>query len=254
MSREGVKVLMLRELTEGFRVSIVYYVRRWTDLLASEWQEYVKQGSVHQLAEVLVHNLRDAAASNIINIDNTLRVYAEHFGHTALSLVSYDSLIESREDLFSHFAQTFLETADLPLQKAASINTRLTPGRTEIMRLFNCLQQETGIPSGGLLGFLTLSHAPSTLTALLDHLATFESTIEVDDNDPAAREIVLSCALRYLPNCVRPAVPDRLYRPQRIHLPFISGGYALTPGFAELVRGLWRDLLALTTDRRVSMP
>ncbi len=237
---------MLRELTEGSDVRIVYYARRWTDRLASEWQEYVKQGSTLRLTEVLVHNLRDPATSPIINIDNTLRAYAKYFGEQAINIVSYDSVVDSPSDLFTHFAATFLSRTEMALQRCPIINNRLTASRTEIMRLFNRLQQESGVASGALLRFLTLEHAPAPLTAVLDHLALYSRTIEVRDDDPVALPVLMKNAAQYRARTVEPAPQQLLYEVKQADLNYIGFEYALTPGFAELVRKVWRDLLPLT--------
>ena len=245
IAREPVKVLMLRELTQGCDVSIVYYARRWTELLASEWQEYVKQGSTLPLTEVLVHNLRDPAVSRIINIDATLAVYARYFGASAIRVVSYDSVVDSGDDLFAHFTRTFLGGAGLAPQPIPAVNTRLTASRTEMMRLFNILQQESGIASHHLLRFLDLQHAPAPLTALLEHLARYPRTIDVDDDDPAVRAVLRENAAQYRARTVAPAPDGRLYAPGAAALAFIGTDYALAPGFAEALRKLWRDLLVL---------
>ena len=243
IAHEPVKVLMLRELTQGCEVSIVYFARRWTDLLASGWQEYVKQGRREQLTDVLGHNLSDANASRIINIDVTLGVYAEHFGEHSIKIISYDSVMEGAGDIFSCFAASFLGQAGLPAHESRVINARLTPAKTEMMRVFNCLQQESGTPSLHLLRFLMLEHAPAPLTVLLDHMAMFPCAIEVHDDHPAALHVLLENARRYRPRIVGPAPPDRLYEAKLRELHFIDRAYALTPGFNQSVRKLWRDLL-----------
>jgi len=250
ISREPVKVQMLRELTEGCPVSIVYYVRRWSERLASVWQEYVKQGSTHQLPEVLVHNLRDPWQSPIINIDMCLRVFADKFGTPSIRLVSYDSVVASGRDMFHHFCSAFLDGIDLPVPVTGIVNPSLPPAAVEMLRVFNILQQQTGVDSSYLVRFLTMTHKPAPLTALLAHLHHFASTIEVKDDDQAVRQTLLANRLDYGICTVDPVDAAWFYPPKTTQLRFIGTGYALTPGFAEAARKLWQDLLAIDSPRR----
>jgi hypothetical protein len=144
LSVAPVQVEILHQLTQGSPVTLVYYVRRWSNLLASEWQQYVKLGFRQQLPEVLVHNLRDPWHSRAINIDVCLKVFADIFGRESIRLVSYDCVRDSGEDIAAHFARRFLDGVRLALPSGHEANVSLAPERIEMMRLFNCLDRGGG--------------------------------------------------------------------------------------------------------------
>ena len=147
MSREYVKTLMLRELIGDSPATIVFYVRRWSELLSSEWKEYV------------------------------------------------------------------------------------------------------GIDSTRLLPFFYLHHAPAPLRDLLLRLDSFETSIELRDDDPAVRDVLANNYRCYARHAPQPFAENAFYRPKIVQAPFIRSEYALSPGFAEAVRSLWTALLDVEKPR-----
>ena len=248
MSLEPVKVLMLSELLAGSWVEIVYYVRRWSELLWSEWQEYVKQGSCLQLLEVIVHNLRDPIKSRIINIDVCLSVFAEMFGKAAIRVISYDGVIESGEDIFHHFSRCVLGVATVRPERRI-LNPSLSPAQAELLRLFNVYGRQAGIAGGQLLRFLQAEHRAVPLTRILDHMTGFVDAIDLDDSDPAVRHVLAEMHAAYGDCAVPPVDQLGFYRAKNVKLPFVRPEYALTPGYAEATRKLWRDLLHIENPR-----
>jgi len=241
-----IQVLMLSELTAGIPVSIIYYVRRWSELLASEWQEYVKQGSTLPLIDVLAHNLLDPIRSRIINIDATVGVFARFLGKSAIRLVSYDSVLEEEGDLFTHFTKNFLGNPPLPATKFRIVNPSLAPAQTELLRIFNCLDQEFGARHcHRMLRFLELQHGPAPMTKLLDHIGQYVRTLDLDDDAPAVRETLARNRSDYAECAVLPAAAQSFYPSKTTQFRFISPDYALAPGFAEAARQLRLDLLAI---------
>jgi hypothetical protein len=215
-------------------------------LLASEWQEYVKQGSTLPLIEVLVHNLIDPVRSRIINIDATLSVFARYFGKSAIRLVSYDSVLEEEGDLFNHFAKNFLGNPPLPATASRIVNPSLAPARTELLRIFNCLDQESGARHNhSMLRFLELQHTPAPMTKLLDHISQYAKTLDVGDEAPAIRETLARNRADYAECAIMPAATQGFYPSKTTRISFISPDYALTQGVTDAARRLRLDLLAI---------
>ena len=131
------QVQMLRGLTNGAPVSIVFYPRRWPELLASEWQEYVKQGKTLQLPEVIVHNLRNPERSRIINPDLFLKPYEAVFGRAALKLIPYSVITDCGGDIFDEFAKHFLQPAMVARPRQRIVNPSFPAPKIELLRLFN---------------------------------------------------------------------------------------------------------------------
>ncbi len=244
LSLEPAKVQILRDLTQGSPVTLVYYVRRWSHLLASEWQQYVKQGSRQQLLEILVHNLRDPWRSRAINIDICLKVFAGIFGREQLRLVSYDCVEESGQDIAAHFATMFLGGVTLELPFGHDANISFPPERIEMMRLFNGLDQEPGAVAR-MHRFLSLAHTPAPMARLLAHMARYEESLLLSDDDSAVRDVLRANRDAYAHCAVVPVEETRFYPAKTVRVRFIRPDYALAPGFAEAVHALRRDLLAI---------
>ena len=52
---------LLQSLVAGSAVKIVFYVRRWSELLPSSWQESIKQGQCWTLPEYMLLSLQNVA-------------------------------------------------------------------------------------------------------------------------------------------------------------------------------------------------
>ncbi len=249
MSLEPIKVLMLREVIGDAPVRIVFYARRWSELLSSEWKEYVKQGSRLSFLEVLAHNLRNPVKSRIVNIDACLSVYRDLFGIDSISVIAYDEVLTSGADVFDHFAGAYLGSAAIGAHTSKLVNRSLTAAQTELMRLFNVLGSEAGIDSSRLLRFFYLQHAPAPLLDAVVHLESFQTSIELSDDDPCVREVLNNNRRQYAPCAVAPVAKGSFYEPKIVQATFIRPEYALSPGFAEAVRGLWAALLEVEKPR-----
>ncbi|HTZ70747.1 MAG TPA: hypothetical protein VMB71_08880, partial [Acetobacteraceae bacterium] len=89
---EGARRLSL--LLGGCSVTIIYYVRRWTDILPSGWQELVRQGHGQTFPEFLVNHLRNPEASRTFNFAAQLDGFIDAFGADAVRLVRYSVLCD----------------------------------------------------------------------------------------------------------------------------------------------------------------
>jgi hypothetical protein len=243
------KAAILRGVTAGAMVTVVFYIRRWTKLLASTWTEYVKQGSVVTLPEVLVHNLRNPIESPLINIAAYLGAYPELFGYPALRLICYDSVVRSGTDMFQHFTDNFLDGLKLKFPADQRANPSPSPAKIELMRLFNCLSKQTGLNAEHLRRLVSQAHIPAQMTALLELLAQYETSIETDDADQAAADVLAANQRTFGMCTLEPAPADRLYEPGPARLRYIDPAYGLVPGFAEGVWQLWNALHGMMPQR-----
>jgi hypothetical protein len=248
LEEHPVKAQMLRELTEGMKVRVVFYVRRWTSLLASVWQEYIKQGLTLTLPEVAAHNLADPASSRIINIDTRLGIFAELFGISSILVVGYDSLADSGVDIFEDFAARFLHAPSLPKLKLPPANPSMSYAQAEMMRLFNILQQGTGRDGRPLLRFLLSAYPPAPLAPLLRTLEGHDNFLELRDDSSAVLPVLQENAAKY-GGCTWPrGGTSLLYQPRQAKLPYVRTDAMLAPGFAERTRALWKTLSAMGTQ------
>jgi hypothetical protein len=160
-------------------------------------------------------------------------------------LSSYDSVTATGADICELFVNRLFGGLQLAPLADRGLNASLSPAKVELMRLFNCLERETGVASRQLLRFLMLEHPPAPMTALLDQLGEYVSTLELDDEDAPVRAVLLKNWQEYAA-CALPPVPDgRFYVPRRTEVSFVRSDYALKSGFAETLRQVWLNMLVM---------
>jgi hypothetical protein len=95
ISAEGINNLerrsleLLRTLLRSNPVTIIFYCRRWSELLPSLWQEKIKHGYDETFPEFFAINVSDPFESVMMNFAQRLKVYTDIFGRENVRLVSY---------------------------------------------------------------------------------------------------------------------------------------------------------------------
>ncbi|MGE5272016.1 MAG: hypothetical protein ACM3JG_20355 [Thiohalocapsa sp.] len=98
----------LRQLTQEANVEIVFYARRWSDWIPSQWQQAVKQGSLQTFPEWYAALLAAGDDHPGINQASSLDKFAWAFGRRNIRLVSYSNLRDHNVDIFDHFCSAIL--------------------------------------------------------------------------------------------------------------------------------------------------
>lgn len=88
---------------------IVFFARRWSDWIPSQWQQTVKQGAVESLAEMYAKTLATAAGDYGINYNIILDKFSDVFGPDSIQIVPYSTLLDEKEDIFACFSRDVLE-------------------------------------------------------------------------------------------------------------------------------------------------
>lgn len=129
-------ILFLKEMLGQADAEIVFYCRRWSQLLFSCWQETLKYGQFWTFPEFAAGHLGNPFGSSIINYSLALDKYAKAFGAASLRIVSYTDLVESQRDIFCDFASKFLGIEN---SKGLSFkpNVSMTAECAEIVRAVN---------------------------------------------------------------------------------------------------------------------
>ncbi|HVB16894.1 MAG TPA: hypothetical protein VNF04_10205 [Stellaceae bacterium] len=129
----------LRDLTQGAEIDIVFYTRRWSDWIPSQWQQAIKEGSVWTLPEwyafLMLNAERHPGIDQAIFIDKFSRI----FGRDRIKLISYSTLMDYEIDIFKHFCQEILYLPDLPEMSNTSSIVHGSMGifLTEMIRCLN---------------------------------------------------------------------------------------------------------------------
>lgn len=147
LSSEGIEGLpaerltLLKELTAGNQVELIYYVRRWSERIPSDWQQHVKMGRFETVLEFFLPMLQQATTAVNINYAIGLDKLARVFGRDSLYLVSYSNLKDSKVNIFEHFCRDVLGWEGFLPVPDDRIQHNVSPDLvdTEILRALNYL-------------------------------------------------------------------------------------------------------------------
>jgi hypothetical protein len=138
----------LRSLIRGSEVRIVFFARRWSDWIPSQWQQTVKQGAVESLAEMYAKTLASAAGDHAINYNIILDRFSDVFGPDSIQIVPYSSLLDEKEDIYACFARDVLEWRSDIRRNNELVHTSMGPQLTELIRCLNVLETRRQGSSG----------------------------------------------------------------------------------------------------------
>jgi hypothetical protein len=229
-------------------VRVVFYARSWADRLPSHWKQATREGATQSLPEYLYQRIAQPVGSLLVNFGAGLRVCAEVFGADALAIVSYDHVMTKRQDLFAHFAETFLDWPDPPALDLPHVNVSPDAGDIEVIRAVNALEQaRTGRPpgraeaaamSGRYLRRAEELAGPDLREALTAHMAT--ALLNEESVQLAALHRQLHAEFGHA--MVEPATQGVFFAPRRAEIRYVHRDYLLTPGVAEALHDIHRSV------------
>ena len=241
LSAEG--LAMLRELVGAEPCVVVYYVRRWSELITSGWQETVKQGWSLPFLDYVLHRYGNPEACAEINIEPAVEPLIGAFGRSSLRLVSYNQVLEAGLDLFKHFGKNFLGIPNLEPIAGGRVNASLSAAEVELIRELNHIDRVAGQPLCSRI-FVNLSERRDSIDIgpLLSVLNGFTRSFLLRENLPFAREILLRNRAAYADCVVKPVPAIRFYNPKDTNAVYVAPGYAVPAGFNDALHAL-RDAL-----------
>jgi hypothetical protein len=238
------ELAFFRELVGDAAVQIVFYCRRWSELLASGWQELVKHGHLATFPEFFAGCVMNPFASHVLNFAIRLARLAEAFGEDALRLVSYNHLVDRKIDLFRHFARRFLAWDDPPSPAAPGrINPSLGPIESELVRALHALERARTGERGPMLFANYLRAKASLDTAPL--VAAMERelrSLTINEEAPGLRLLHGQLYQDYGARLVEPRAGPHLFAPVRRQLPFVGQNYLLAKGMLDHLARVYDQL------------
>ena len=108
-------------------VEVIYYARRWEQLLPSVWQELVKHGHSQSYLEFLNHQTSAPMASVYLNYMTALDRWSEGTDLQSPRLFSYDKLRTEGLAIVQHFCTRVLGV-DLHQDQSRTVNPRQPVG------------------------------------------------------------------------------------------------------------------------------
>ena len=238
-------VQRLRDLLGDSDVTIVYYVRRTSDLLFSSWQEDVKHSTSMTFPEYVLNHVRNPEASLFFNLDVRLKHFIEMFGKDALRIVAYSALRDNGIDLFKHFAQRFLDWQTIePEPQSREINIAATPEQIELLRSLNQIEKlkNPDLPRN-LRTRLDAAMKHLDLSFLFGEMATCRKIFVFSDAFPMLTRFHREQRQLYAANVVPPCPAEFLFRLARKEIPYIGGDFMLRPGVLEALHAIHGQLV-----------
>ncbi len=230
-------------------VRVVFYVRSWGDILPSHWKQAVRGGETQTLLEYLYVRAINPAGSFFVNFGIGLRRYANVFGSGTISIVSYDSVIAEKRDLFAHFAATFLDWRDPPTLDLGQVNVSANVVDTEVIRLLNSMERaRRGRPPDRLdavaMADAYLRRAPDFAGSVLSR-AFAAHMVNATVNETG---IILGALHRQLftefgQSLVPPNPKTVFFTPRRADIAYVHHDYLLVPGVVDTLREIHGQVL-----------
>jgi hypothetical protein len=221
----------LSECIDGRDTIVIYYCRRWSELLASGWQEMVKHGEIMTLAEFVAAHLVNIHASRILNYDLVLRPYAEVFGKENLRLVSYSQLVDCEEDLVTNFLGSFLEIHEAIPHEKTILNASMGTLESELIRSLNSLQWSANeARSARAYRSYIRAKANLDLQMLFDTMERSKRRIRMNESAVSLVSLHQQLVQDYGERLV-PPIPDRfLFKPRIVEMPYVGCEYLMCDG------------------------
>ena len=240
------EVHRLHALLGGQPATVVFYCRRWSELIPSGWREMLKHGWLETLPDYALSHLGDPAASRLINFDLVLSRYAAVFGAENLRIVSYNGVRDASEDLATHFCRSFLRWPDVPPTGFGRINESLNMVDSEVVRALNALHwARTRQSSSALYHRYEATKDRLPVTWLIENAMCFTvNTVRINDAAPGLAQMHAEIAERYRGALVPPSPGGALFTPGSGDVSHIRTDYLLAPGVMDCLSGMLDTLLA----------
>ena len=239
---------LLKSLMDGCPVRIVFYFRRWSELVPSAWQESIKHGQRWTFPEFMLMTIQNVGHARLLNFDHKLAPFVSVFGADALRLASYSELRDREMDIFVHFAANFLDWPDaVPGGAPRESNSSRDLPTTELLRAMNAFSgQLPGAAAGAdrLWRKFDKLADRAFLAPVFSAIARHTRTQRFHDGAPTLHALHEKLAATYHEHIVPPKRRRVLFQPKVREIAYVGGDYLAEPGVGETLHALY-DLLML---------
>lgn len=243
------QVKRLRDCIPSKSVKVIFYIRRWSGVLPSAWQQAVKGGYPRSLADYVKRHTSRPERSHVVNYELLLKAYIETFGMENLVLVSFDEVRAQKLDLFEHFAKVVLGIAEPPEVRERTPNLSRPAEASELNRALNRLALQDGRKLHKHISLLLDAHGNELgAKSLLDALSKYRTHITLDDAEAHLDKFHDHLATIYRSKLVAPLPPDRLFTPARVEVPLIDSSYQSDVVIGTQLSELYRELKCRSAD------
>ncbi|WP_404982874.1 hypothetical protein [Cobetia marina] len=136
---DSVSVNQLKQDLSCYNTKIIFFSRRISDLLVSNWQEDVKHGYTLSWGEYAYKHILKPFQSNVINKNKILDVYADSFGVESIIILDYSFYEYAKRDIFIELLSLIDVKIEFRKDKNVQINKSLAYARIELIRALNSM-------------------------------------------------------------------------------------------------------------------
>ncbi len=215
----------LRTLLDGAAVTIVFYCRRWSEMMPSVWQERIKHGFFETFPQFLAAVMKDPSRLDFVNFGRILDRYGSVFGRDDIRIGAYSAVTGAGIDLADHFAEKFLPKMRPLLHKADNVlgsrpNQSLRPAEIECIRTLNAMHAASGGERGPALRdwFLREGHNHGA-AELLAALGKSLHAIRLADEQPELERLHQQLWASYGDRVADPHPEGRFFAPRTHDIP-----------------------------------
>ncbi len=242
---------VLRDAIGANPVELVYFCRRWSERIPSDWKQSVQMGLFANYPEFYVDYIRHALYSGSVNYSLVWAIIARIFGRKSLKLVSYSNLRDKNIDLFRYFAATFLQWNGDAGVRRELIMDHASPDTfdTEILRALNWIEFQAIGRHRSNLRIKFIQKRPEFDTRVLHALMADDiGSLELSDGAEAFR--LSRKEMSRFADCL---VPKTFFRKKPFELravsvPYVRGNYLLKEGAVAELRTLYKRLDEMPSD------
>ena len=247
LSCEGFDDLKLGELERLRRyigdhpVEIVYYARRWSDRIPSDWRQRVMMGQYATFPEFYIRFLSNPEGTGEINYSIVWKTFEQIFGRQSLRIVSFNNLVDCGIDLFKHFCEVIVGLGATPQIVEGLIQRNKSPDMidTEILRVINYLYylDTSQVDKVMRVKFHKLKEHYD-LSSLREHMQSDMREIKLKDNAVPLRT-TWEAISAYQDRLVSPEYGKQIFELRDVQMPFVGQNYLFRPDAIDEVRRLY---------------
>jgi hypothetical protein len=236
-------IAYFKSLLGGAEARVIFYCRRWGELLPSGWQEMIKHGHTITFPEFLSEHAVNSFGSHVINFGHTLARYVEQFGLPHISLVSYSNIVDSGRDLFTHFCQEFLSWDNALVPQHGKVNISLDPVEVEIIRALNAIELSCGSEKSNVIfrGFQQ-SKNKFDLSNLIAAIKNNMGHARINEGLGPLQYLHSELFRQFGQLLVEPRTGPRLFVPKLLEVPYARQDYLLFGGNAAIIQDVHRKV------------
>lgn len=236
------QLMVLKSFLHG-EWSIVFYLRRWSELMPSSWQEIVKQGYSTTFPEMMANSLMDPYTSATINYAFQLDRFGQVFGIDSLSLVSYSNIIDQGHDVGEHFFKAFLGWPDAPLTSGIRPNASLNIFDVELIRVLNAIEWEKLQHRSDRLRLKYLETQEELgLDNVFRAMEGHRMTARFNEDAPNLRRLHEEIYATYGRRLIPPEAGRYLFVPRTSIVEYIGQDYLAEEGILDQLTAVWKKI------------